>query len=676
MKLNPSQQEAVETLKGPLLVLAGAGSGKTRVVTLRIARLIQSGVAPERILAVTFTNKAAQEMKERVGETLGYGGKTSKYRNRGIRVRQPEVSTFHSQCVSILRRNITLLGYPSAYAIYDRGDQESVASRVLKEISTHEACLKVSDLLYYISRWKTASLRPDQARMYASNDKEHLAALAYVRYQRTLKAAGAVDFDDILLLTEELFTDYPEVCMAESGRFDHILVDEYQDTNQSQYRIIKSLALPHRNLCVVGDDDQSIYGWRGAEVTHILRFQQDWPDAKVVRLETNYRSTREIISWANRVVAFNRERHAKRLTATFSGETPRILQCSDPDDEALRVVTEIRQRIKDQRTRAGDIAILFRTNDQPRVFEAELRRQGVPYVIVGSSSFFDRKEIRDVLAYMRLMMNPRDEVSLLRVINTPPRGIGQTSVIRMVEKALELKKTLWEFLGDPSAHVELTDRVVQSIRMFREMIYSLRKQASHQSVDDVIKELVQRVEYRREIDRSYDKEEDRAEHWALVEELINAAAMYVQKEENPRLAEFVQQMALADRDMNADAEKEEQLRSNAVVLMTLHAAKGLEFSEVYMVGMEEGILPHKKSVKSEDEKNISEERRLCYVGITRAKYRLTLSLALTRMKWGVTRDTLPSRFLYEMTGQADNPNYIAVKQGRALTNVKKSADGK
>jgi len=321
MDLNLPQQEAVKTLSGPLLVLAGAGTGKTRVVTFRIAELIRHRITPDRILAVTFTNKAATEMKER--SALLLGKKLPK---------QPEISTFHSLCVRILRRHITHLGYPAAYGICDRGDQESVARAVLREIKVAEAVLKPGDLLYLIGRWKNSSIRPEEAVSVAQTDKEHLAASAYRRYQNALKAAGTVDFDDLLLLTEELFTRFPKIRTAEANRFDHLLVDEYQDTNGSQYRIVKALAAGHRNLCVVGDDDQSIYGWRGAEITHILNFQRDWPDAKVVRLEDNYRSTREIIAWANRLITHNRKRHAKVLRATqgtgcpVDGETPRILQ--------------------------------------------------------------------------------------------------------------------------------------------------------------------------------------------------------------------------------------------------------------------------------------------------------------------------------------------------------------
>ncbi|MDO4569346.1 MAG: UvrD-helicase domain-containing protein [Planctomycetia bacterium] len=659
MGLNSAQNEAVHTLSRPLLVLAGAGSGKTRVVTLRIAELIRNGIAPDRILAVTFTNKAAAEMRERVMAILYPNQKPP----RNVPV--PEISTFHSLCVRILRRNCAFLGYPEMFAIYDRADQESLAKRVLKDFSTNAASLRPSDFVSIISRWKTLAIRPDNAYRFAENDREHLAAALYGRYQTALKASGAVDFDDILLLVEDLFRDFPEARKAERERFDHILVDEYQDTNQCQYRIIQTLAQEHRNLCVVGDDDQSIYAWRGAEVTHILRFQKDWPDAKVVRLEINYRSTNEIIQWANRLVAFNRTRHPKTLRATLSGETPRILQCRDADDEATRIVTEIRNRIQLRIRKPNEIAVLFRTNEQSRLFEMEFQRQRVPYNIVGTQSFFDRKEIRDILAYLRVILNPQDEVSLLRVINTPPRGIGQTTMIRCVEAAVAQRRPLWDILADAHAlenDVKISPKVLASINAFRQLLGALRANARTRPIDVLIREMIEMIQYRTEVARLNEREADQEMRWNIVEEFIRSAESFVAKESQPKLGDFVHQLSLADWESESD-NKEEQLQKNAVVLMTLHAAKGLEFPEVYMVGMEEGFLPHKKSCVNEMPEEVAEERRLCYVGMTRAKFRLTLSMACARMKWGQMRETIPSRFLYEMTGRADNPNYLKILQG-------------
>ena len=647
MDLNPPQKEAVTTLSGPLLVLAGAGTGKTRVVTYRIAELIRHRIAADRILGVTFTNKAAKEMKER--SALLLGKKLPK---------QPEISTFHSLCVRILRRHITHLGYPAAYGICDRSDQESIARTVLREIKVAEALLKPGDLLYFIGRWKNSSIRPEQAVAVAESDKEHLAASAYRRYQKALKAAGTVDFDDLLLLTEELFSRFPKIRDAEAKRFDHLLIDEYQDTNGSQYRIVKALAADHRNLCVVGDDDQSIYGWRGAEVAHILNFQRDWPDAKVVRLEDNYRSTREIIAWANRLIVFNRQRHAKALRANVAGEVPRILQLEDEAVEARTVVGEIASRVTQLKRKYSDFAILCRTNEQPRPFELELRRAKVPYVLVGGMSFYDRKEVRDVLAYLKTLAHPRDEVSTLRIINNPPRGIGQGTVKNLLEKATAEGKPLWDALGESG---------LEPVKRFRELIGRYRHRCQHDPLVEVVRDLIHEIGYRQEIARLYPEAEDRESRWEAVEEVVNAVGSYAQRAKAPTLAGFLQDIALTTSEQDRD--KESKLQRDAVVLMTLHSAKGLEFTEVYMVGMEEGTLPHARSVAG-NEAAIDEERRLCYVGVTRAQRRLTLTLALSRQKWGKPRPTIPSRFLYEITGQTQNPNYLAARQQRRPSKAK------
>ena len=639
MQLNPAQHEAVQTPSGPLLVLAGAGTGKTRVVTYRIAELVRRGTAPDRILAVTFTNKAADEMRDRATALLGKRLPA-----------QPEISTFHSLCVRILRRHITHLGYPNGFAIYDRGDQEGVARAALREIRSAEGLLRPGDLLGFIGRWKTAAIRPPQAAARAQSDKEHLAASAYRRYQDALKAAGAVDFDDLLLLCEELFDRFPKVRAAEAGRFDHLLVDEYQDTNGSQYRIVKALAAGHRNLCVVGDDDQSIYGWRGAEVAHILNFRKDWPEAKVVRLEINYRSTREILAWANRLIACNRQRHVKVLRATAAGPPPRILQLEDEVQEAKAVVGEIAGRLR-QLCRPRDFAILCRTNEQPRNFEMELRRAKIPYVLVGGMSFYDRKEVRDVLAYLKVLVNPRDEGSLLRILNTPPRGIGQGMVKRLLGQAIAQKQPLWEVL--PHAGLPAVDNFCELVRRYQ--------RAAQGSLVEAVRGLIHEIGYREDLHRLYPDAEEQQARWAAVEEVVNALGSFRQRAKEPTLAVFLQEIALANSEQEKD--KESKLQRDAVALMTLHAAKGLEFPEVYMVGMEEGLLPHARSVAGDDSA-IDEERRLCYVGVTRAKRRLTLTLALSRQKWGKPRPSIPSRFLYELTGQAQNPNYRAAKQGR------------
>jgi DNA helicase II / ATP-dependent DNA helicase PcrA len=662
--LNPPQQEAVQTLAGPMLVLAGAGSGKTRVVTFRIANLIKHRTAPQRILAVTFTNKAAAEMQERI---IGLMGKLKA---------RPQISTFHAHCVRVLRRHARVLGYPDRFAIYDRGDQESLARSVLREIRVPSELMRPSDLLFQISRWKTVSIRPPDAAKEAQSDKEHLAAMGYRRYQKSLQTAGAMDFDDLLLLTEELFEKHAAVRKAEAALFDHLLVDEYQDTNGSQYRIIKALASEHRNLCVVGDDDQSIYGWRGADVQHILRFARDWPDAKVIRLEFNYRSTAAILEIANRLIAFNKTRHDKVLRAArMGGEPPRILQYNSEMDEARETVADIRRRLETDKLEPRDLAILFRTNEQPRAFETELRKAKIPYVILGSQSFFDRKEVKDILSYLRVIDSPRDEVSLLRIINNPPRGIGQKTVETLLKEAVTRGQPIWEVTSDRAAPVNLPVNAREAIARFTALIQRYHDDLpTTKSLVDLVRRLIAEIGYEAEIQRQYTDPNEQQARWSAVEEVVNALGAYEKGAKQPTLGGFIDEVTLGQQDLGD--EKDKQLAKNAVALMTLHSAKGLEFPHVYMVGMEEGILPHHRSLKI-DSGDVEEERRLCYVGVTRAQERLTLSLSLTRLKWGKPRDTIPSRFLYEIMGQADKagpPRPTAVAKPQRTTTTRRSSN--
>jgi len=651
--LNPPQREAVQCVRGPLLVLAGAGTGKTRVVTYRIANLIRHGTAPDRILAVTFTNKAANEMQARVSELLGKSTRSSgKYQRRsGKNDPAPEVSTFHSLCVRVLRRHIDKLGYPKNFAIYDRGDQEGLARQALREIKVSDALLRPGDLLAFISRCKSASIRPADSVAVARDDKEHLAASGYRRYQTALKQAGAVDFDDLLLCTEDLFRQYADARREEAGRFDQILIDEYQDTNSSQYRIVRALADGHRNLCVVGDDDQSIYGWRGAEVKHILRFQTDWPEAKVVRLEDNYRSTQAILDWANRLIVFNKTRHPKSLRAARpGGPPPRIQQYKDEGEEAERIVGEIGRRIEANKCDPGDIAILFRTNEQPRAFETELRRAHLPYVLIGGMSFFDRREIRDVIAYLRTMTHPDDDAALRRIINTPPRGVSPSAVKSLGDFARHQGQPFWYALGHAAEVPGLSAAARHGALALEQLISQYRKHFEHRSMHESLRKLLHETGFLADVEKRYDQPAERQNRLATVEEIVNALAQYESRTQEPTLLGFLDEIALSNRELEKD--KEKKLKRNSVVLMTLHSAKGLEFPCVYMVGMEEGILPHYRSLEGAGD-SIEEERRLCYVGVTRAQEELTMSLALTRRKWGKPRDSKPSRFLFELTGQAE-----------------------
>ncbi|MEL7498231.1 MAG: UvrD-helicase domain-containing protein [Planctomycetota bacterium] len=659
--LNPNQADAVNTLSGPLLVLAGAGTGKTRVITFRIAKLIQTGVPGEKILGMTFTNKAANEMKERLKKMLGDRFQKNKSSSRSKRGSQgnevdhsPTISTFHSLCVRILRRRIDKLGYPLRFAIYNRGDQESLARQILRELNVADQLLAPGQLLFWISHWKCKSMGPNEAELASETDAQHLAAIGYRRYQRQLKLRAAVDFDDLLMLTEQLFHEHDDVRKEEASRFDHILVDEYQDTNTSQYRIVKALADRHRNLCVVGDDDQSIYAWRGAEVEHILSFHRDWPDAKVIRLEDNYRSTAAIIEFANTLIQFNKMRHDKVLRpARPNGERPRIAQFANETVEALETVHDIQKRLQLPGREPRDFAILFRTNEQPRIFETELRKAKLPYVLVGGQSFFDRKEVKDVLAYLRLLGDEPDEVSILRIINTPPRGIGKRSVELLLDHSIKNDVPLWQMVTADAPRPKLTGAANRGLDQLARIVEDVNYQSTDDSLIDLARNMISGTRYRSEIERIYSDPDDVHARWSTVEQIVNAVAEYEENAARPRLDDFLDKLLLGEQD--ATDEKEKQLKKNAIALMTLHAAKGLEFPEVYMIGMEEGILPHHRSLDSDA--SIDEERRLCYVGVTRAEERLTLSMCLTRMKWGKPRDTVPSRYLYELTGQAEHPNY-------------------
>lgn len=646
-KLNAAQRRAVQTLRGPLLVLAGAGTGKTRVVTHRIAALIRHGIQPSRILAVTFTNKAADEMLERVRRLV-----------RGIGSERPRISTFHSHAVDILRRHADRLGYPRRFAIYDRDDQESVARKVLRELRVESERLRPADLVHWISHWKSREIRPAEAMSLAESDKQHLAAAAYQRYQRALKSLGAMDFDDLLLCTLELFDRFSEVRQCEAARFDHLLVDEYQDTNPSQYQIIKQLAAPHRNLCVVGDDDQAIYGFRGADVTHILNFQRDWPDAVVIRLQENYRSREAILSVANRLIAFNGHRHPKILRAVRAGgEKPRIEQFPDEEAEAQGVVVDIKRRLATSDRRPRDFAILFRTNEQPRPFETQLRRLGLPYVIVGGMSFFDRTEVRDMMALLRVLDHPADEVSLLRAMQTPPRGISRALIEELLSQATSRGIPLWDLLTEASKDsISLEAKPAAAVKQFVTHVESFRRrwqQGEFAALHQMAIRYLEETAYRAYLEKRFTEPGEAETRWGNVEQVINALAAFEQENPDGTLSDFLARLSLSTREFYDP--KDYQMARDAVVLMTLHSAKGLEFREVYMVGMEEGVLPHRRAVE-EDAKGIDEERRLCYVGITRAQERLTFTLALTRRKWGKPRQTQPSRFLFELTGLAEHPS--------------------
>jgi DNA helicase-2/ATP-dependent DNA helicase PcrA len=635
--LNATQRAAVQTLSGPVLVLAGAGTGKTRVITHRIVELIRAGVPAERILSVTFTNKAAREMRQRTAELLG------RARHAG-----PVVSTFHALCVRILREEIEVLGYPAAFRITDRGDQEAVARRVLREIRVTEKSLRPADMLGTISRWKSSGVGAARAAELAENDQQFLAAMGYRHYQEHLRGAGAVDFDDLLLLVDRLFAESPEVLSRQQSRFDHVQIDEYQDTNSIQFRIIAALVERHRNLCVVGDDDQAIYGWRGADVRHILGFASFFRDAAVFRLEDNYRCTDRILELANRLVRHNRGRHAKTLRAHKPAAAEvRVLEYPDEQVEAEQVVHEIRFLIQKKGVPAGEIAILFRTNEQPRLFESELRRTNVRYVLIGSQSFYDRKEIRDLLAYLKVLAHPQDEASLLRIVNVPPRGLGAKTVSRLHEHAVRGGRSFWDVAEDALRADELPAGAREGLRTLGQLLAEFRRKfrESPRHMERIVRELIDAVGYEAEIERQYKAPEQQLARTAVLDEFVNSIGEYVRRAVAPGLSDFLASIALEGRDDEPDVES--RAAENAVKLMTLHSAKGLEFPRVYIVGMEEGLLPHKRSLDGAAEE-LEEERRLTYVGITRAMDVLTLTHAAARRKWGKLRPSVPSRFLFEM----------------------------
>lgn len=643
--LNTAQHDAVHAPPGPLLVLAGAGTGKTRVVIARIAKLVQRGASPSRILAVTFTNRAAREMLERATKATG---------QKSSRSNKPEISTIHSLCARILRRHAERAGYPPGFAIIDRGEQESVARKVLKEIKAPETSLQSGDLLFRISRWKTAAIRPGQAIEHAEDDRGHLAASGYRRYQDALKAAGAVDFDDLLCVVDELFTHEEDVRQTESGRFDHVLVDEYQDTSRTQERILTALARDHKSFCVVGDDDQSIYAWRGAEISHILEFPKRWPGAHVVRLEENYRSTPQIITAANLLIERNSRRHGKTLVSkAAAGPPPVIVQAGDEEDEAKRVVGEVADRIRLQQVTPGECAILFRTGEQTRLFEQELRRRNIQYELVGSRSFFDRREVKDVMALLRVLVDPDDDMAFLRIANVPPRGLSASAVKKVRGEATESGMSVWQAFRAARDALRLSPAATSGVEQL--LAWVGREPPASKPPSAVLAELIETLGYQQFLAKEYEDPEERSSRQDCVQELVNALS----QAERGKVGQlpFAQIVREFLDDLVLDVQERERFKSDkprgdVLRLMTMHAAKGLEFDAVWMVGMEEGFLPHKRAI-AEGEIGIAEERRLAYVGVTRARQRITLSLCLSRTKWGKRKATRASRFLYELTGQAD-----------------------
>jgi ATP-dependent DNA helicase UvrD/PcrA len=631
--LNPQQRQAVEAAEGPLLILAGAGSGKTRVITFRIAHLIASrGVAPENILAVTFTNKAAEQMKERVGTLLSENLET-----------WPHISTFHSFCVRVLRRGIERLGYTPGFSIYDEDDQARIVKTCLAELGLTEQFLSPRAVLGRISYAKNRGLKPEDLYRQAVDPSSEKLASVFERYDAKLAQANALDFDDLLLKTVELFYNSPDVCENYNQYFRYILVDEYQDTNRIQYQLIRQLTLAHQNLCAVGDEDQSIYRWRGADIENILNFERDYPTTQIIRLEQNYRSTQLILDAATAVVSRNLARKGKTLWSDRGrGQKINLVEARDAEEEASYVAGEIERALRDNES--ATIGVLYRTNAQSRVMEEAMRRRAVEYRLVGGFSFYARAEIRDALAYARLAANLRDSAAFLRVINSPPRGIGATTVEKLQESARRANVSLWQALEDELAAKLLPARTLRALEGFHNLMLGLATRWHTVAQGEFFRDLLDRTMMLEVLRAENTPESDsRIEN---LQELVNAAAEAEERGETP--AEFLDHAALV-----SDADQfDERAR---VTLMTLHSAKGLEFSTVFLAGLEEGLFPHKLS--GDDDAGIEEERRLCYVGMTRAKDHLSLSWARTRRSYAREsfEETRPSRFLSEIPSELLEP---------------------
>lgn len=628
--LNKEQKEAVFHTEGPLLLLAGAGSGKTRCLTHRIAYLIdEMGVKPWNILAITFTNKAAGEMRERVNQLVDYGAD------------QVWVSTFHSMCVRILRRHIDRIGFANEFTIYDTDDQKTVMKNICKRLDINTKIYKERALLGAISSAKDELIGVREYELNAANDmNQRTYAKVYREYQETLQKNNALDFDDLIVKTVELFKSCPEILDSYQERFQYIMVDEYQDTNTAQFELVRLLAQKNRNLCVVGDDDQSIYKFRGANIRNILDFEKYFPEAKVIKLEQNYRSTQSILDAANAVISNNERRKDKALwTERGNGELVHFRQFDNAYEEAEYIADDVCRKVRKQGAQYKDFAVLYRTNAQARLLEERMIMEGVPYNVVGGTNFYARAEIKDILAYLKTIDNGRDDVAVRRIINIPKRGIGAVSVEKIEDNAQMRDISLYDAM-------ELADEIMSlgktaaKIRPFVQLIRELRKASSELTIAELIQEIVEKIQYAQYLqDNDDESAEDRI---ANVDELITKAVAYQEMHDEANLTEFLAEVALV-----ADIDKVED-DDNRVLLMTLHSAKGLEFPNVYLAGMEDGLFPGQSAIWTNDQEDIEEERRLAYVGITRAMNDLTLTCARSRMIRGETQYNPVSRFVREI----------------------------
>ena len=627
--LNENQRLGVETTEGPVLLLAGAGSGKTRVLTHRIAYMIEEeGVIPWNILAITFTNKAAKEMRDRVDKLIGYGSE------------QIWVATFHATCVRILRRYADRLGYDNNFTIYDTDDQKTVMKDIVKRLNIDTKMLKERTILGAISHAKDELISPLQYAMEHMGDYEkRRISQAYTEYQAVLKKNNAMDFDDLIVKTVELFKSCPEVLEQYQNRFRYIMVDEYQDTNTAQFELVRLLADKYRNLCVVGDDDQSIYKFRGANIRNILDFEKTYPEATVIKLEQNYRSMGNILAAANAVISNNRGRKGKNLwTAEGEGSLVHFRQFDTAQEEAVFIAEDVRNKNRNGEAAFGDCAVLYRTNAQARLLEERMVLLGIPYTVVGGQNFYGRKEIKDIMAYLKTIDNGRDDVAVKRIINVPKRGIGATSIAKVQAYADEHSMSFYDALckcGD----IPSLGKAAAKLQPFVTLIQGFRSKVDYYGLEGLVKDILEMTGYKEYLKENEEDADDRIEN---VQELVNKVIAYEAEQDQPTLGQFLEEVALV---AEIDNVKED---TNRVLLMTLHSAKGLEFPYVYLAGMEDGVFPSYMTITSDDRDDLEEERRLAYVGITRAMKELTLTCAKSRMIHGQTQYNMASCFVREI----------------------------
>ena len=634
--LNPEQAAAAGTIDGPVLVLAGAGTGKTRVITYRIAYMLRSGIPPEQILGMTFTNKAAREMRERLASLVD-----------AAVARRVTLGTFHSFCIRILRREIAKLGYLPAFTIADDSDQQGLLKQAAGALGCAQGEFPLSTVQAMISGWKNRLIQPEEARRSADTTFESVAAQIYEEYQLLLEMQNSLDFDDMLMLVYRLFTEHPDVLERYRDHYRYLLIDEYQDTNAAQFTIVKQLAGDRRNLCVVGDDDQSIYSWRGADISNILGFPEQFPGAKVVKLEQNYRSTARILNAANAVIGLNEKRHEKRLWSDLGeGEPVRVVTLENGEAEAEFIGNMI-QQLKEQQPELNyrDFAILYRSNHLSRQLEQTQRRQGVPYRLVGGQEFFKRREIKDAVAYLKLLVNPRDDQSLLRILGTPPRGLAQKAVDALKLHRKTKHRAMFELLGEEEFRKELTPKAAEAAAEFAAVCGKYRKEFEEPgNLAGKITAYLREIGYTDGLQRIYKDLKDAMKRRENLDEFINAIAQYETRQAEPAtLLAYLENLALLEEN---DRVEEDSPDADAVTLTTVHASKGLEFPVVFVIAMERNIFPHERAL---EEGAADEELRLFYVAITRARRQLYLLRAKERMQRGISKPALPSPFLACLT---------------------------